>query len=259
VRALLGRLPSPATCIALVALFVALGGTTWAVTVLPRNSVGTSQLRDRAVTEHELGNAAVITRKLANGAVTAPKIKPGAVTGDRLAGDTLTGLQIDESTLGSVPLAADAERAKVAERAATADTVGRAAQADRADRAERADRADVADSATHADRAAVADEATHAADADTAEALEAVDYNTEQADIPEGGGIIATVDCDPGLVPVGGGYVQQGDFGDAPMLSSSGPQPGNNRWFLIIYDIGANTAQPITGLAYAICIRAGKT
>src|SRR3954469_7128459 len=48
-RARLGR-PSPATVIALVALFVALGGTGYAALKVPKNSVGTAQLKNNAVT-----------------------------------------------------------------------------------------------------------------------------------------------------------------------------------------------------------------
>jgi hypothetical protein len=44
------RTPSPALAVSLVALVVALGGTGYAVTQLPRNSVGTQQLRNNAVT-----------------------------------------------------------------------------------------------------------------------------------------------------------------------------------------------------------------
>jgi len=58
------RAPSPPLVISLIALFVALGGTTYAATNLPANSVGTTQLK--------------------NNAVTAPKIKNGAVTAAKL-------------------------------------------------------------------------------------------------------------------------------------------------------------------------------
>lgn len=46
--------PSPAMAVALVALFVALGGTGYAVTRLPSNSVGTTQLRTNAVTSSKI-------------------------------------------------------------------------------------------------------------------------------------------------------------------------------------------------------------
>jgi hypothetical protein len=44
------RAPSPALVISLIALFVALGGTTYAATSLPKNSVGTNQIQNKAVT-----------------------------------------------------------------------------------------------------------------------------------------------------------------------------------------------------------------
>ena len=78
--------PTPAACLAVLALFISLGGTTYAVTALPRNSVGTDQLRDSGVTEVDLARAAVITRKLANGAVANRKLARGTITGSRLAG-----------------------------------------------------------------------------------------------------------------------------------------------------------------------------
>lgn len=46
--------PSPALVISIVALFVALGGTAYAATSLPRNSVGTAQLRKGAVTKTKI-------------------------------------------------------------------------------------------------------------------------------------------------------------------------------------------------------------
>jgi len=42
--------PSPAMAVALIALFVALGGTSYAALKLPKGSVGTAQLRNNAVT-----------------------------------------------------------------------------------------------------------------------------------------------------------------------------------------------------------------
>ncbi len=48
------RRPSPALVISLIALFVALGGTTYAATSLPRNSVGTAQIKSGAVTKTKI-------------------------------------------------------------------------------------------------------------------------------------------------------------------------------------------------------------
>ena len=100
------RSPSPAMCVALLGLFVALGGTTWAAVSLPARSVGTAQLK--------------------TGAVTAQKIKPGAVTGDAVRDGSLAGADIKLSTLAAVPQATHAATADAATRAATADAAGTA-------------------------------------------------------------------------------------------------------------------------------------
>jgi len=46
--------PSPALVVSLLALFVALAGTTYAATSLPKNSVGTAQLKNGAVTKKKI-------------------------------------------------------------------------------------------------------------------------------------------------------------------------------------------------------------
>jgi hypothetical protein len=74
--------------IALLALFVALGGTTYAATALPKNSVGPKQLKKNAVTN--------------------PKIANGAVTGAKIANNTVKGADVLESSLGNVPSATNA-------------------------------------------------------------------------------------------------------------------------------------------------------
>ncbi len=60
--------------IAYLALIVALGGTSYAATNLPANSVGTRQLKSGAVT----------TNKLANGSVTAKKLDSKSIGGSVL-------------------------------------------------------------------------------------------------------------------------------------------------------------------------------
>ena len=87
--------PSPAMVVAMVALFIALGGAGYAAVSIPRNSVGTSQLRNFAVTPvkiqnnaiktNKLRNNAVTTTKLANGVVSTPKLADGAVSTPKLA------------------------------------------------------------------------------------------------------------------------------------------------------------------------------
>ena len=86
-RVLPRQLPSPAMIVACLALTVALGGTSYAAIKLPANSVGTKQLKERAV------------------------------TGAKVKNDTLTGTQIAEATLATVPKALRADSATSADSA----------------------------------------------------------------------------------------------------------------------------------------------
>jgi hypothetical protein len=85
--------PSPALIVAVIALIISMGGTGYAAFTLPRDSVGTKQLK--------------------NGAVTAAKVKR----------HSLTGAQINVKKLGTVPAARNAGRAL---KAGTASPIGKA-------------------------------------------------------------------------------------------------------------------------------------
>jgi hypothetical protein len=69
-RTLRRHTPSPALVVSTIALIAALGGTSYAAFTLPKNSVGTKQLKSNAVT----------TKKIKNGAVTGSKLNLGGVT-----------------------------------------------------------------------------------------------------------------------------------------------------------------------------------
>jgi len=91
-RKIPSRRPRPALVISLIALFVALGGTTYAATTLPRNSVGTKQLQKNAVTASKIMNGAVTARKVAApeawhevGATGEPSFQNGWTNDDALA------------------------------------------------------------------------------------------------------------------------------------------------------------------------------
>jgi hypothetical protein len=78
--------------IALLALFIALSGTTFAATnALAPNSVGAKQLKKNAV--------------------TTKKIKKNAVTGAKVKNNSITGADVLESSLGKVPSATNADTA----------------------------------------------------------------------------------------------------------------------------------------------------
>jgi hypothetical protein len=56
------RKPTPSMLIALLALFVALGGSSYAALQLPRGSVGTKQLKNNAVTSPKVKNNSLLVR-----------------------------------------------------------------------------------------------------------------------------------------------------------------------------------------------------
>jgi hypothetical protein len=101
-----------ANVMATIAVFIALGGASYAATQLPKNSVGAKQLKD--------------------GSVTTAKIKEGAVTGSKVGDRSLTGSDINTSTLNNVPSATHASSADSAASATHATTADKATTADSA-------------------------------------------------------------------------------------------------------------------------------
>lgn len=85
------RLSAPAFALALIALFVALGGTTIAASKLARGSVGAAQIKA--------------------GAVRTSELRDSAVNSDKVADRSLTGADVDVTRLGKVPAAANADTA----------------------------------------------------------------------------------------------------------------------------------------------------
>jgi hypothetical protein len=132
--------------VALIALFIAMGGTTYAVTKLPKRSVGSAQLK----------KGAVRSENIASGAVTSSKLG----TDVRLVGRSAEHLRADTS---------------YALRAGYADNAGHADSAAFADRATRADQATTAASATSASSASSASSATTAGSASDADKLDGKD------------------------------------------------------------------------------------
>ena len=84
-RSLFRRRPTASMVISLIALFVALGGASYAAVSLPQQSVGTAQIKNGRSTFTKispnlgavrLANGAVINSKLANDSVSFKKIQP---------------------------------------------------------------------------------------------------------------------------------------------------------------------------------------
>jgi hypothetical protein len=66
--------------IAYLALFVALGGTSYAALKLPKNSVGEKQIKKNAVTNPKIKNGAVTASKIGRNAVSGSNVKDGSLT-----------------------------------------------------------------------------------------------------------------------------------------------------------------------------------
>lgn len=129
--------PSPAMVVALIALFVAMGGVSYAAArigsaQIKNNSVRGKDIRNSTITgtdvknntltggdvsESTLGTVPSATSAgsanpvgPAGGALTGsypnPTIGPNTINGARVADDSLTGADVNESTLGTVPNAA---------------------------------------------------------------------------------------------------------------------------------------------------------
>ena len=122
--------PSTALVVSMIALVVALGGTSYAAFSLPKNSVGTKQLKNGAVATKKVKNGAIGTGKLKNGAVTTAKLSLGAVTATTIARGAVTAAALNLAALGTVPSATNATNATNANHATTADNAGHAALAD---------------------------------------------------------------------------------------------------------------------------------
>lgn len=91
--------------VAVIALVVAMVGTGYAALNLPKNSVGTKQVRKSAIT----------TAKIKKHAVTGAKVKANSLTGAKVKAGSLTGADINVSTLGTVPSANTANSLAAAE------------------------------------------------------------------------------------------------------------------------------------------------
>jgi hypothetical protein len=95
-------LPSPAMAVALVALFVALGGGAYAALQLPKGSVGTSQLKKNAVVSSKVKNGSLLKRDFKAGQLQrGPKGDqgPAGPRGER----GLAGPRGEQGPAGTVP------------------------------------------------------------------------------------------------------------------------------------------------------------
>ena len=129
-RRLLGHHSSPATVIALLALFVALSGV--AAALPGKNRLDRNDPKRGAIGTRAIANNSIRTADIRTGTIQASDIGDGSVTGD----------DVNEGTLGRVPRATSADSAaraatatsaETAKTASTAETAGSAANAETLD------------------------------------------------------------------------------------------------------------------------------
>lgn len=88
-----------ANVVSCLALFVALGGASYAAVNPPKNSVGSRELQPRAVKTGYLDRNAVRVGKLAPEAARAGKIAKRAITTDRLRDGAVTAAKVRDGSL----------------------------------------------------------------------------------------------------------------------------------------------------------------
>jgi hypothetical protein len=142
--------------IAVIALFIALGGAAYAGT----------KINGKTIVNKSIGGG-----KLKNETITANKIKKGTITSAQIAPGSINSTQINVNSLTTVPSATTATTATSATTATTATTAKTAETATKATSAVTADEADEAETATEADNAKHANEADRATIAGEAEKL----------------------------------------------------------------------------------------
>ena len=125
-KRLVSSRPSPAMIVALLALFVALGGSSYAAV---------------KIGARDITRGAVGTRAIANNSVRSADIHNAAVSGLDVKDDSLTNADIDNTNLSALT----AKSADTAITATSADTATKATKADSADNAGKLDGLDSAD------------------------------------------------------------------------------------------------------------------
>jgi len=124
------RLLHPATIIAVIALLVALSGAGYAATTIgtsqiKNNAVTTAKIKNNAVTTAKIKSNAVTTAKIKNNAVNASKLASGAVTAAKLANGAVTAAKLAGGAVGASALAnGSVDAAKLGNGAVTTDKLG---------------------------------------------------------------------------------------------------------------------------------------
>jgi hypothetical protein len=94
-----------ANVISVIALFVALGGASYAAVTLPKNSVGPKQIKKRAVRNKHINKNAVSASKIQGNSISSSKIADGSVFSDDLADNSVGASELADNSVGASDLA----------------------------------------------------------------------------------------------------------------------------------------------------------
>ena len=126
-------IPSPAMLVALVALFVALGGAAYAAVTLPGNSVRSATIKNGEVKAGDMAASAVTRAKIANNAVNSAKVLNGSIGNADISGIAAAKITGKVVSAGAADTATNAINATNAANAANAASAASAANADKLD------------------------------------------------------------------------------------------------------------------------------
>src|SRR5687767_8102296 len=121
VKSLLGRRPSPALVISLIALFVSLSGVSYGVAT---GFIDSREIKNNEVRSADLRNNQIRTRDIRNNEVRGIDIRNSTIQSRDIGLNEVTGLDVREDTLQKVPSALVADTAANATTAATATSAG---------------------------------------------------------------------------------------------------------------------------------------
>jgi hypothetical protein len=105
------RRPRFADVTSVLALFIALGGTTYAATALPRNSVGTKQVRTGGVGKSELRTNSVGKSELRTGSVGKSEIATNGVGATEVRKDAIDTTELKDAGIQIGDISGDARNA----------------------------------------------------------------------------------------------------------------------------------------------------
>jgi hypothetical protein len=106
--------PSASMVVALIALFVALGGSSYAaITITGKNvkngSLTGSDIKSGSLSGKQIKSGSLTGKQIKSGSLSGKQIANGSLSGAQVANDSLGGGQINEATLGKVPAAGNAD------------------------------------------------------------------------------------------------------------------------------------------------------